>query len=244
MGQLVNSSLKQIPEMISFCMTCMGRAEQVRQTLPLTLLHNAALNIEVVLVDYNSADHLQEWVLQTLPKEIAEARLKYVRLDWPRRFHRSHAKNVAHRAATGEILINLDADNIATAPYTTSVRCKFGQGFDVVSVDRTDPRVMGGGGGRVAISRELFYRIGGYDETMSGWGYEDVDFTLRASLAGGKMALVDAETLRFIKHEDRLRVASGDASRQQTDARNRLISQENLSRGIYRANADKEWGRK
>lgn len=41
-----------------------------------------------------------------------------------------------------------------------------------------------GGGGLLVITREAFDRVGGYDPTFIGWGYEDTDMNLRLLRAG------------------------------------------------------------
>ncbi|PZP46571.1 MAG: hypothetical protein DI598_11950 [Pseudopedobacter saltans] len=39
-------------------------------------------------------------------------------------------------------------------------------------------------GGRVAVSADNFYKLGGYDERIEGWGPDDLQFCLRARDAG------------------------------------------------------------
>ena len=49
--------------LIVFCTTCKGRAQHIEQTLPKNLADNARyLNCKFVVLDYNSPDHLQEYL--------------------------------------------------------------------------------------------------------------------------------------------------------------------------------------
>jgi GT2 family glycosyltransferase len=229
---------------VSFCTTCMGRLAHLARALPASLAENPESDVEFVLVDYHSPDGLDAWVRRALAAELASGRLRYVRLAWPRRFAVAHAKNVAHRAAAGRILVNLDADNVATREYAAAVRTLFAAGHEVAAFDLADTRVWGGGGGRVAVDRCLFHRLGGYDEAMRGWGYEDADLVARARAAGARVALADPALLRFVKHGDVVRSALADApDRAATYWANRARSRGRLSRGEYVANAGREWGR-
>ena len=60
-------------------------------------------------------------------------------------------------------------------------------------------------GGRIVVSADNFYRLGGYDERIEGWGPDDLQFCLRARDAGlnpikipphqmGKVIAHDAES--------------------------------------------------
>src|SRR5262249_5702265 len=65
---------------------------------------------EMVLVNYNSQDGLEEWVRQFRPAiEAGTLRDLHQPSDLP--FHASNAQHFAPFSATGEFVVNLDADN-------------------------------------------------------------------------------------------------------------------------------------
>jgi len=65
-------------------------------------------------------------------------------------------------------------------------------------------------GGVIAVSGENFQKLGGYDETMSGWGFDDIDFIYRAQTLG--LTCFVSTGNAFIPHSDHLRFPDGDRS--------------------------------
>lgn len=209
---------------ISFCTTCMGRAHHLKQTLPRNLADTVDWvrpdAVEFVVVDYGSPDDLVEWI-ETDPA-LAPYRdrgvLRLVRVPGATHFRHSHAKNVAHRAATGDVVCNVDADNFlgaGFAPYLRSVFARRERTIVATSrLDRglTDPEFQGCMG-RIALRRSDFDALGGYDESQRfrGWSGEDTDLLMRA--VRSRMAPVllrDRRFLRVLTHTDLERIALTD----------------------------------
>jgi hypothetical protein len=189
-----NTAQHTSPLKISFCITCKGRRDHLEQTLPENLRRNADYpQVEFVVLDYDSRDGLQEWIRQHFQKEIAEGRLRYVRYAPAEHFLMAHAKNMAHRAATGDVLCNLDADNITGQGFAGWLNEQFQQDMNlcvrprwnlVMLHNRFTKKPMLGMGGRIAMSRENFMKLGGYDEIYKAWGHEDTNLDNRAKQAG------------------------------------------------------------
>ena len=97
---------------ISFCTVCMNRLYHLKQTLPRSIKDNMDYpNVEFVLLDYNSEDGLENWVNTEMSDYIDSGVLVYYKTEEPEHFHRSHSRNVMFKLASGDILINLDADH-------------------------------------------------------------------------------------------------------------------------------------
>jgi hypothetical protein len=154
--------------------------------------------------DYTSADgkithakgytiSMADWIKETFPEELASHRLKYARYE-SEDFKMAHAKNMAHRLASGDVLCNVDADNFIVKDFSRWLERKFQERPDriisthIVNIAPNlggivDSRIAKGNpegrGGRIAISRENFYKFGGYSEAINGWGPDDVDFVVR-----------------------------------------------------------------
>jgi len=161
----------------------MGRLFQLQQTLPINLEQSSSWpDVEFVVLNYNSPDELHTWMQDVMKKYVTCGRIIYRLNPEPTRFHSSKAKNQAHRLATGDVLVNLDADNfigesiavINEAFNSSTETClhlhsgKFGDGTY----------------GRIALSKRNFNLLGGYDESFLPMGGQDVDLIRRSSAYG------------------------------------------------------------
>lgn len=165
---------------ISFCTTCMGRLYHLSQTLPISLFNTASYkNREFVLLNYGSRDGLDEWVKSNLRWWIEAGIVQYFHFAEPKHFYATHAKNMAHKVATGDILCNLDADNYALPNFAEYLAQQFQKNV-VVSSKSSDIGGNHGCCGKIATRREHFYSINGYDEDQRwGWGMDDTSFQHR-----------------------------------------------------------------
>ena len=116
----------------------------------------------------------------------------------------SHARNAAAAAARGEVLAMCDADDRVApdwveqafrgvreiAPIVTGpVRILDPRGKD--SGRLLNPGILHGWGilsGNVAVRRELFEAVGGFDESLPPYGVEDSDLSARFLAAGHTIA--------------------------------------------------------
>ena len=69
----------------------------MRQTLGRNLTDNPGPNSVFIVLDYNSADDMGEFVRTEHAKDIESGKLVYYRTEEPDRFRMAHAKNMAHR---------------------------------------------------------------------------------------------------------------------------------------------------
>ena len=124
-------------------------------------------------------------------------------------WHKAWAYNVGARLARGSILIFHDGDICVPARYATEVvRAIDGRGYGAASLQRflfylsaadteqvyRDMALSGAAipssvfqnwkGGTIAIERNAFFRIGGFDEGFVDWGGEDDEFYDRCAEVG------------------------------------------------------------
>jgi hypothetical protein len=212
---------------VSFCITSMNRLQHVRRTLIKNIEHNLSYpNVEFVLLDYNSGDGLERWVRGTCGKYLESGILKYHRTTKPVHFHMAHAKNMAHKLATGDILCSLDADNFTSKNFAFFINFTYEKNRDCVGVSAWGNHKksrLSDFGGRIFLSRDNFERVGGYDEEFVGWGYEDLDFKQRAVNLGLKMVSIPVCFLGCIKHEDSLRERHMPLSKKESNLRNKKL---------------------
>jgi hypothetical protein len=131
--------------------------------------------------------------------------LKYFRTNEPIKFSMSHAKNVAALASKGSIIVNVDSDNYIGHGFAEHVCEQFSQNEDLYC---RCTRGMEGTGGRIATLRKDFLAIGGYEESLQGWGYEDTDFVLRLKLLKKDRHGLPKAFCKSIEHDDLLREAN------------------------------------
>jgi pyruvyl transferase EpsO len=231
---------------ISYCTPCMGRLPHLKRTFLKNLEDNARWpNVEFVLLNYGSDPAVEDWAGKHLRRWIDSGRVRYYRTVPYPFFHMAHAKNVAHRLASGKIVCNLDADNFTGKEFTPFLWDSFAAGRRRIVHAHWKVRLQSMG--RVALWKRDFIDLGGYEESFFGWGSEDVDLLLRAIAAGMERCLIpDERLLKNILHGDEERVIhfreeEKDTKKTLNENRNRMLA--GLASLDYRANRDISWGR-
>lgn len=164
--------------MISYCTTCKGRLWQLELTLPKNVKSLIPGEVELIILDYHSADPVREYLRVVHADAIADGRIKYYRLTQDLPFDASHAKNVAHLLATGDALFNLDADNYigCTVKELESLKVN-----EMLIRPTLNGWVDDGRSGRIGLHRKAFDFLRGYDEhNLKGMGTQDADLMTRA----------------------------------------------------------------
>src|SRR5688500_16222137 len=177
---------------ISFCTVCMNRLHHLKQTLLVNIKDNDDYeNLEFVLLDYNSMDGLQDYIQDNLAEYIKSGRLKYYKICEPKYFHRSHSRNLVFKLANGELICNIDADNYTGKGFASFINASFCNEnlicLNTIGINSAANKkdVLG----RICVRKEDFLAIGGYDEYIESYGFEDYDFINRLELHGIKRVL-------------------------------------------------------
>lgn len=182
---------------ISLCVTCMNRLRYLKQTIHKNIIHIKEFNMnnidqyEYVLVNYDSKDKLHDYMSEEFDEEIESGLIKYIKIEDKKYFHVMHAKNIAHRYSSGEVLINLDSDNLVS----DEILKQFAKIFtvnDKETIFLKDNHNIG----LLGFSRSNFYKLGGYDESMKGYGAEDVDIRQRG------FAFLNLKAVKLPSHID------------------------------------------
>jgi Glycosyl transferase family 2 len=202
---------------ISLCIVCMNRTMHLRETLPWNIRDNINYpNLEIVLLDYGSRDDMGEWVRSALSPFIQSGTVRYFKNEEPEFFKISHAKNMAFKLATGDIICSVDADNFTGHGFVEYVHETFRHNENVfltappIGAKKKWWDVQG----RICLWRKDFHAVRGYDESIIDYGYEDLDFKERLCGLGRARTKIDnPEFLHAIQHDDRLRVIEGFSSK-------------------------------
>ena len=219
---------------VVFCTTCKNRAQHLRQTLPQNLADNP--RSKFVVLNYNTEDDLLEYLFSEHGDVIKAGRLVvYSNLIQPR-FRMAHAKNMAHRLGIlegGEILVNLDADNLTGPGFEDFITESFADNQAVFLWANMIKGILPRGiSGRIAVTRKAFLKVGGYDEKFDGWGHDDKDFNLRLRAAGYEGLEIPPMFLSGVRHNDKIRFKEYPHLRQAPDDYFAPVSKGSVKRAI------------
>lgn len=218
------------------------------QTLPFNLINSSDyFEKEFVLLDYNSEDGLYNWAKTHLSYWENKGVLRYLRTQLPKHFNAAHAKNIAHKNATGDILCNLDCDNFIMRGFCQYLENIFQINKRIFLSSSQD--IFGNDGccGKIAIKKEHFYSVNGYDESEVlglGWGWDDVNFRFRAQNYNVLEPIIcDIKYNAAIHHSNKIRTSNfleKDIKKTQAVSLGHL----NLLavKKDYIANKEKNWG--
>jgi GT2 family glycosyltransferase len=154
---------------------------------------------EHLVVDWSSSAPL---VRDHLP---ADPRIRLLRVEGETRWNPSLAYNFALRQAQCPWLMRMDADCWPTADFDPTALLSRGSIW------------VGEGGegrfGQFLISREWFERVGGFNEYMRGWGFEDKDLRFRLQIQHQQVlhSLPD-QAIAVIEHSDAERMGQSRRS--------------------------------
>ncbi|WP_237197451.1 glycosyltransferase family 2 protein [Rothia nasimurium] len=175
---------------------------------------STSYSYEIVVVNNGSRDNtdqlLKDWVYNShvsVPVKIfSQPDLKGI----------PAVRNFAVQQAAGEVIAFCDADDEVSEGWLQSFVGQI-KGRKVLAGGRIEaydskgnylpslfPRGLIGtsylphvGNCNCAIDRKLFFEIGGYDESLPRYGFEDVDFSWRIQEAGYPIEYVDEALIRF-----------------------------------------------
>jgi hypothetical protein len=233
---------------LSFCTACKGRAHHLRQVYRANI--EAGLreggDLEFVLLNADSPDDMHEWVMDELRGYIRDGILSYYRatIEIPT-YSIPVADNTVMRLAAGDAVSNLIADNLITTSYVREIRAFLSSGEASRPLACAPSPCDRGTTGRLALFKREFLSLGGYDERMLNWGYQDVDFVHRArasgmtlrpwarATAGGVIQHSNAERTQFQQTPEPLA---------QSNARNAALSNQAIRSGQLIANRGRPWG--
>jgi hypothetical protein len=196
--------------------TCMGRLEFVRRTLPAVL---AGLDNVYCLVDYSCPDRAADWVGTQFPSDCETGRIVVVSCPGRATFHKAQALNAgARRAIEGgaEYLCFLDADSLPGPGLGRFLH-------EHVAPDRFLVELHGRSlFGFLVTPAAAFVRSGGFDEHIVGYGAEDIEMRLRLRLVLGLSYLsIPRGTLEALPHDGELRTRHyAERSAEVSNARN------------------------
>ncbi len=199
------------PGDLSIVTVCMNRRDHLLATAPRV----AALpwHQEHLIVDWSSTVPLRR---EDLP---ADPRLRLLRVEGEGRWCLCRAFNFAIARARGSRILKLDADAWPTEAFDPASPLLEIPGPGAAGGRRERPAgvcAFGSGPegrkGQFLIERRIFEAVGGFNEYLIGYGFDDKDLKARLRLhLGSELAVLPADWLGVIPHSDEERAEQGRA---------------------------------
>jgi len=161
---------------ISVIVGCMGRKIEAEQFIPATSGQLTAVD-EIVLVDWDDPDHVAEWALA-----LHDPKLTIVRVAPCAWFEPNRQRNVGCRHAVCDLLIVSDIDFLMPHSLIAECRQLAEKTFLVI------PSVVGSFGW-LCCRWSDWRGVNGYEEALSGYGYDDFYHRESLNQYGLKMVL-------------------------------------------------------
>ena len=237
---------------VSLCITCMNRLSDLKFTLLKNLTDNLDYSdSEFILLDYNSSDGLEDWVRSNMMGHVESGKLVFLRTDEPSHYSLAHSKNVAFLAASGDIVHNLDTDNLTGPGFCSHLNLLANQVPSKAFFAKTAHYSIRLRGKVGFYKDEFIHLLGGYDEDFSAYSPDDRDIWWRAISI--PLAVLWYPSDNFTKrlfseagysHPDPFKNYSTDgeeASRANYYKMQRRM-REKIAEGVLKANAGRKWG--
>ena len=211
---------------ICFFTVVMNRLQDLRETLPVNLRDNKCAETTFFILDYDSHDGLNEYLVENFRDELKQGRLKYLRYSPVEYFSQAHSRNLSVQQINAEYICNLDADNFSGHGFDQYLQETFGLRPGAVITGLDNNLKSHGAFGRMAVARQSFLDVGGYDEGFTGYGFEDYDLISRLKEKGCSEITIDNPNFLQVlpKHHD-----AGDTREWTGDHLERLYRQQILN---------------
>lgn len=194
------------PVIVSIIIVSKNEGHNLKQTIDHIILHKTSIPYEIIVVDDGSEDHSVN-VLET-------GDYKNVRTIHTEGIRPSRAKNLGAKASVGKLLVLLDAHVIPQKNWLDGLAARFGsmEVYAVApalgAFNPSHPDVYGvaldqkmqpywitkpvgefspapfAGAGCLAIRKETYFAVDGFDNGFKGIGYSDIDFCFRLWTSG------------------------------------------------------------
>lgn len=225
---------------ISICTNCMNRVEDIKRTLEKNILDNIDYpKIEFVLLNYNSQDNLDEWVKNNMMEYIDKGILNYYRTTEPKFYSMTHSRNITFKVAQGDIVNNVDGDHYINKGFANVVNILANQKHKRTVFVKSRQKNRG----RLGFFKKEFLWLGGYNEEIEGYGFDDEDLLARAYHSGFNIMKFGGEYMKITDgHKRHVMDNYKNKDWKYTQRKNTLISLLNLVYKRFRANQGKKWG--
>ena len=187
---------------VSVIVGCMNRSSFLLQSLPSWLYHPEIR--EIIIVDWSSDETL------VIPPSLMEPRIKILRVEKTGGWILSLALNFAAQHTKYPLLLKLDADSVLDTNFFKKHPLRidsneFYSGNWRIARNENEKHLNG----VVFLARQHFMQIGGYNEYIRTYGWDDSDLYNRLQQSGLLQKDFVYETISHIEHNNLLRTRGG-----------------------------------
>lgn len=183
--------------MISIITTYKNRRKHIELVLPTWLKQNES-EYEIIITDYESDDDITELLKKHEKNQITIRHIKCSKLPI---FHLSHARNIGANHAQGEILFFVDIDTSLPPNALNFISNNICNDLYLAAIDaKVKKEIINGG--LIAIHTSTHMSICGFNESLKGWGFEDIDYKLRLENLETHFYEIPNNTYHCIDHPD------------------------------------------
>ena len=190
-AKLMTDELFNLETKISLCTSISNRIEDFQYTLPhnLKFIESYGKQVEWIVADYGSNNINEVRELIESAKKPANLNMIYHRHN--EKWNIGRAKKLAHDLASGDILLNLDADNFIGIRFLELLDQVYQENPLSIVYYKWEPTFLEyrnnigldlGFMGKIALSKAIYNVIGGYPIDLQGYGGDDSDLINRALL--------------------------------------------------------------
>lgn len=178
---------------------CMNRDAMLRVSLQ-SWIGNPLVS-EIIIVDWSSKEPLC-WA------EPLDPRIQVLNINDQKFFNKGKALNIGIQASTSEFIMQMDVDYILN-PYSNLIEVfrKTISEKDFVVCSGWNGDGNGSGApfltptnGFLCAPRRSLIEVGGYNENLKGWGYDDDDIINKLARSGLNRKILRLSGGRFIYH--------------------------------------------
>lgn len=240
-GRKVLASLAIIPDqpVVSIVAACRNRHTSLQHVLPTWLASQMVR--EIILIDWNSQPPLRN-ILQNTPHLPNHSRLKLVRVQNESSWVLSRAYNLAVNLSTSPIILRIDCDyvlqpNILRVHNMSTLDHSFYAGNWQLARDQAEVHLNGA----LLVSRRHFLAVGGYDERIQTYGWDDDDLYTRLQQAHLTKLNISYDYVEHVEHDDSVRAQQGVKFAQVQIDVNRLLLEKlpQWTAAMYAVNASR-----
>lgn len=225
---------------ISLVTCAMNRSENLLKALKTWIAHPEIS--EIVIVDWSSDKPVSE----TLQEEgITDKRIRIVRVDGEPRWILSYAFNVGFRVAACKHILKVDADIVLDPAFFEKNQLK--PNHFIAGNWRTAVKSQAYVNGFFLLHKSDMAVVGGFNEYIKTYGWDDDDIYERLVLSGVTRQDVDNETIHHLPHSDEERTGQKDEQKDEDDqklsAKNEIMQGTLylIRRNYFLANAMPGW---
>lgn len=201
---------------ISVVTCAMNRSENLLKALETWVVHPEIS--EIVIVDWSS-DKLVSASLQEAG--ITDDRIRIIRVEGEPRWILSYAFNVGFRVATCKQILKVDADIVLDPAFFQKNQLQ--PNHFIAGNWRTAAKGQAYVNGFFLLHKSDLAVVGGFNEYIKTYGWDDDDIYERLVLSGVTRQDVDNETIHHLPHSDEERTGQKDADEKALSAKDEIM---------------------